>query len=96
MADQDVESRGGQLQRIPHWKMVSDQGVLTKDIIAHKYRGSGTDEDPYVVTWLDHDPRNPFNWKKIQKWTYSLSMAFATLGVSFCSSAFSGGMFSIS
>jgi hypothetical protein len=93
MEKQDVESgHGPGPKRIPHWKLIIDQGFLTPDIIDHHYGGAGTDEDPYVVTWVDQDPRNPFHWSRVQKWTYTISMAVATLSVSFCSSAFSGGM----
>jgi hypothetical protein len=42
----DVESgREG----ISHWQMITDQGVVTKEIINYDYEGAGTEEDPYVV-----------------------------------------------
>lgn len=28
-------------------------------IVNHEYKGSGTEADPYVVTWLDGDVENP-------------------------------------
>ncbi|KAK3059584.1 hypothetical protein LTS18_010497, partial [Coniosporium uncinatum] len=90
MEKQDVESQ--KREGIPHMKMILDQGVLTPDIANYPYKGAGTDEDPYVVTWIDHDPRNPFLWSELQKWTYAIAMAFATLAVSLCSSAYSGGI----
>lgn len=53
---QDVESgREG----ISHWEMILDQGVTTKEIENWDYEGEGTEEDPYVVEWIDNDPRNP-------------------------------------
>jgi hypothetical protein len=53
---QDVESgREG----ISHWKMIMDQGVTTKEIEEYDYEGEGTEEDPYVVEWIENDPRNP-------------------------------------
>ena len=55
-SNMDVESgREG----ISHWKMITDQGVVTKEIINYDYEGAGTEEDPYVVEWIDNDPRNP-------------------------------------
>lgn len=93
MVEKDIEpGNGGGPKRIPYWKLLTDQGVLNSDIINHHYEGVGTDEDPYVVTWIDQDPRNPFEWSNLRKWTCALSMAVATLSVAFCSSAFSGGM----
>lgn len=77
---------------IPHWRMIIYQGVTTPAIENYDYKGSGTEEDPYVVEWIDDDPRNPFNWPKSYKWMIVFAMAFATLAVSLCSSMFSGGI----
>ena len=89
----DVESgREG----IPHWKMILDQGVVTKEIIEWDYEGEGTEADPYVVEWIENDPRNPMTWPKTKKWIMALAVANTVLVVSFCSSAFSGGMLSAS
>lgn len=87
--DRDIESGR---QGIPHWKLILEQGVVTDEIANWKYDGSGTEDDPYVVEWIENDPRNPMRWSKTKKWAGCFSMAFATLTVSFCSSAFSGGM----
>jgi hypothetical protein len=55
-ASQDIESgREG----ISHWKMILDQGVTTKEIEEYDYEGEGTEDDPYVVEWIENDPRNP-------------------------------------
>jgi hypothetical protein len=55
-SSQDVESgREG----ISHWKMIMDQGVVTKEIVEYEYEGEGTEDDPYVVEWIENDPRNP-------------------------------------
>jgi hypothetical protein len=81
---------------ISWWKLLNDQGVLTPEIVKWNYDGSGTEEDPYVVEWIENDPRNPMRWNQTRKWAMTLSMALATLTISFCSSAFSGGMSSAS
>jgi hypothetical protein len=32
-------------------------------IVSHPYEGSGTEENPYIVTWLhDGDDENPLKW----------------------------------
>ncbi|RDW71652.1 hypothetical protein BP5796_07686 [Coleophoma crateriformis] len=72
--------------------MVLDQGVLTPEVINHAYDGAGSDEDPYVVVWLEKDTRNPYQWRTLKKWSFAMCMAVATLSVSFCSSAFAGGL----
>jgi hypothetical protein len=87
----DLES-GSVHDKIRYWTLLTDQGVLTHEIVNWDYQGSGTDEDPYVVEWMDNDPRNPMTWKSSKKWVMCINMAVATLCVSFCSSAFAGGM----
>ncbi|BDD62996.1 hypothetical protein MPDQ_002398 [Monascus purpureus] len=79
-------------ERIPHWRLLLDHGVLTDEILNHAYSGSGTEEDPYAVTWIPNDPRNPMLWPKWQKWTYTLIMAVATMAVALVSSAYTGGV----
>ena len=84
----DIESgREG----ISHWNLITDQGVVTKEIIEWEYEGAGTETDPYVVEWIENDPRNPMNWSTARKWIMALAVANTVLVVSFCSSAFSGG-----
>jgi hypothetical protein len=76
---------------IYHWNMVVDQGVTTPEIEKWNYEGSGTVEDPYAVTWIVNDPRNPMAFRTWYKWMITMTMAFAVLGVALCSSEFSGG-----
>lgn len=83
-------SGGG--QAASHWRLLVDHGSVTSDVLGWQYEGNGTKCDPFVVTWLDADPRNPLTWSKPYKWMITLTMASATLAVSFCSSAFSGGL----
>lgn len=69
-----------------------DQRAVTNDIINWEYDGEGTDDDPYVVEWIENDPRNPQTWAKTRKWIYAMAVANSVLVVSYCSSAFSGGI----
>ncbi|KAH9865784.1 hypothetical protein J1614_009371 [Plenodomus biglobosus] len=87
--NRDIESgREG----ISHWDMITDQGAVTDEIINWEYDGEGTEEDPFVVEWIDNDPRNPMTFTKTKKWIMALAVANSVLVVSFCSSAFSGGI----
>ncbi|KAL4895815.1 major facilitator superfamily domain-containing protein [Aspergillus ambiguus] len=79
-------------RKIPYWRLVFDQTVLTQEIIDYPYPGSGTDEDPYVVTWIPDDPRNPMLFRPLKKWFITLVMAIATLAVALVSSAYTGGV----
>ncbi|OJD38763.1 mfs multidrug transporter [Diplodia corticola] len=90
----DVESGQGP-RSVPHWKLVVDQALVTPEVLNWKYEGSGTVEDPFVVKWIEHDPRNPMTWSKTYKYCLSVTMALATLAVAFCSSAYSGALTSL-
>ncbi|KAJ5332947.1 hypothetical protein MYU51_005397 [Penicillium brevicompactum] len=78
--------------KIPYWRLVFDQGVVTQQILDHPYPGSGTDDDPFAVTWIPDDPRNPMNFSEVKKWTFTMVVAIATLAVSLVSSAYTGGI----
>ncbi|KAL6237566.1 hypothetical protein BDW75DRAFT_238177 [Aspergillus navahoensis] len=80
-------------ERIPYWRLILDRGVLTPRVLSHSYAGSGTEHDPYIVTWLpDGDPRDPMQWSRLRKWLYTFQVAIATLAVTLVSSAYSGGL----
>ncbi|KAH8425232.1 MFS transporter [Aspergillus melleus] len=81
-----------QITRIPHWKLLLDQGIVTDEIANYPYPGSGTEEDPYLVSWLPNDPRNPMTFPEYKKWMYTLAVSISTLAVALVSSAYSGGV----
>lgn len=64
---------------ISHFKRVLDQGAVNSDIQNAHYPGSGTEQDPYIVTWLDNDPVNPMNYPDSKKWGITMLVALATL-----------------
>lgn len=78
--------------KIPYWRLVLDQKVVTPEVVNYPYAGSGTEDDPYVVSWIPNDPRNPMEFSEIQKWSYTVLVSFVTLTVALVSSAYSGGM----
>ncbi|PLN83752.1 major facilitator superfamily domain-containing protein [Aspergillus taichungensis] len=79
-------------RKIPYWRLVVDQGVVTQEIVDYPYPGSGTEEDPYSVTWIPDDPRNPMTFSNVKKWSITILVAIATLAVALVSSAYTGGM----
>lgn len=76
---------------IPYWRLVFSQSLITPEVENWHYPGSGTEEDPYVVNWIDNDPRNPMLFSQTIKWSLTMLVAIATLAVAFVSSAYSGG-----
>lgn len=89
MAEKDIE--GNKPTKISHVRQVFDQAGVTPEVEDWNYDGAGTEDDPYVVTWIDHDPRNPMLYSETMKWSITLLVALATLAVAFVSSAYSGG-----
>lgn len=75
-----------------HWRIVASQSLVTPAVLRHPYPGSGTVEDPYVVEFIPNDKRNPMRFPIWKKWAITLLVAFATLAVSFVSSAYTGGI----
>jgi len=64
-------------------------------IVKHPYEGSGTLEDPYLITWIDDDAEDPQRKSAFEKWTLASFVSLATLAVALASSAYSGATDSI-
>ncbi|KAI9807024.1 MAG: hypothetical protein M1825_005741 [Sarcosagium campestre] len=88
----EFELESQQTTKLSHWRLVVDQARVTPEIVENAYNGSGTEKDPYVVTWIEDDPGNPMGFSMWKKWAITITVAFATLAVAFCSSAYSGGV----
>ena len=89
MAEKDLES--GKASQLSHITQVFNHAGITPEVENHKYEGSGTEEDPYVVNFIPNDPRNPMLYSQTKKWSITALVAIATLAVAFVSSAYSGG-----
>lgn len=77
----------------PCWlRMVFVPSYLDPVIEQHTYPGSGTPENPYVVSWIRRDPRNPFNWSPARRWSIAMLAAVSCFAVAFTSSAYTGGI----
>lgn len=81
--------------KLPAWRMVFDQGAVTQEVINHQYPGSGTEEDPFEVSWIPNDPRNPMDFREPSKWALAALVSFSTLTVALVSSGYSGGLVEI-
>ncbi|KAI1104952.1 MFS general substrate transporter [Jackrogersella minutella] len=75
---------------VSNWRLLIAQDNVNDEILYHRYTGSGTQEDPYRVEWLHHDPIDPLTYPTWKKWTITLIMAFSTLAITFASSGLSG------
>ncbi|KAJ5728082.1 hypothetical protein N7493_004412 [Penicillium malachiteum] len=81
-----------QTKGIPYWRLIFDQAVLPQEVIDHTHNGSGTVEDPYQVTWIPNDRRDPMNFSFLQKCWITLLVGMNTLAVALVSSAYSGSL----
>ncbi|KAK6386913.1 uncharacterized protein PV06_07869 [Exophiala oligosperma] len=78
-------------EKVPHWRLVASQSLITDAVANYPYSGSGTEDDPFIVEFIPNDPRNPMEFSQVKKWFITLTVALATLAVAFVSSAYSGG-----
>lgn len=64
-------------------------------IVAHEYKGAGTEAEPYIVSWLPDDPENPMSFASSYKWATTMKAAAGTLAVTMGSSMLSAAVPSI-
>jgi hypothetical protein len=72
------------------FRLVIDQARVTQEVLKHPYPGSGTHEDPYIVSYIPNDVGNPFSWTTSRRWAISWIVAIEMLAAAFASSTFSG------
>jgi hypothetical protein len=78
--ERDVEAQKSHNQKkASHWELVFDQTHVTPEVLNWPYKGSGTEEDPYVVVYIDNDRRNPMLFPKWKKWVITLLVALVSL-----------------
>ncbi|KAK7743751.1 MFS siderochrome iron transporter 1 [Diatrype stigma] len=87
----DLESNKPR-QGMSYFQRQFDQAGVTEAVLAWKYSGAGTEENPYVVDFLPDDPKNPMAFSQRKKWSITVLQAFAVLAVAFVSTAYSGGI----
>lgn len=82
--------------KIPWLTMLTWQGVVTPKILAHRYKGSGTHEEPYLTAFFDEDPRDPMGFPNWLRWLLCVVVGYVTFCVAFISSAYASGIPQIS
>lgn len=73
--DRDVEAQKRVSEHASHFSLVFDQVHVTKAVLDHQYKGSGTEDDSYVVEFIPGDRRNPMNWPDWKKWAITMLIA---------------------
>ena len=58
----DAEAQNTTQEEATHWELVFDQTHVTPAVLNHKYHGSGTEDNPFIVEYIAHDRRNPYEF----------------------------------
>lgn len=84
--DHDIEAP----ESIPYWRLIANHSRVTQAVVTHQYKGRGSKDDPFIVTWIPSDPGNPMVFSNFKKWSISGIAALSMLATVFDSSAFPG------
>ena len=91
--DTDLESRDTSRHSKGNWWLILfDPSYLTPGVEEHVYPGNGSLDDPFIVSWLQNDARNPFNWSPLRRWLIAILAAISCFTVAFTSSACTAGI----
>ena len=82
--------------RISWFMMLTTRDIITTQMLDHDHAGSGTPDDPYIVMFLENDPRDPMGFPLWLRWVLCIAAGYVTSSVAFISSAFSGSIRNIS
>lgn len=66
--------------------IAADYGQVEKN---PTYNGQGTEEDPFLVEFHNHDTGNPMNWSQFRKWVVTTIVTLSVFAVTLTSSAYS-------
>lgn len=66
-------------------------GLVPVEVLSYPFPGEGTEEEPFMVSWIENDAANPLNFTKGRRWMNALILALAVWTVSLASSGFSQG-----
>jgi hypothetical protein len=75
----EVEAQNTTQEKAAHWELVFDQTHVTPAVLNHKYHGNGTEDNPFIVEYIPHDRRNPYEFPQWKKWMITLLLAFVRL-----------------
>ncbi|KAL8291917.1 hypothetical protein RQP46_002175 [Phenoliferia psychrophenolica] len=65
--------------------------LLAMSVEKSHYPGAGTEDDPFIVSFAEHDPDNPKEWMAGKKWTYMLIYAVGMMSGTFAVSSYTSG-----
>lgn len=75
---------------VSHLQLLSPHGVVTSHILDEKYEGSGTQLDPYIISFLENDPGDPKQLPRWNKWLIVVAVSLVSFTAAFGSSVYTG------
>ncbi|OTB00235.1 hypothetical protein M426DRAFT_66314 [Hypoxylon sp. CI-4A] len=78
--------------RLSWLKVLTTRGLVTDEMLSYDYRGSGTEDEPYQVTFMENDPRDPMQFPAWLRWVMCFAAGHVTFSVAFISSAYASGV----
>ncbi|KAN0114592.1 MFS general substrate transporter [Hyaloscypha variabilis] len=93
VSDDDIPQRVKDSSRSISWiRSLLLRTHLDDDVCNQNYAGNGTDDDPYIVDYLDNDRQDALNFSKGQKWAIAVLQSLSTFAVTFASSVYASGI----
>jgi hypothetical protein len=68
---------------------------LNDDVCNHNYSGKGTENEPYIIDYLENDSQDAMNIPTARKWIVTVLQAMSCLVVTFASSVYASAIFDI-
>ena len=79
-------------RRMPWIRSLLLRTRLDDEVCNQNYAGNGTDDDPFIVDYLDNDGQDAMNFPKGRKWAIAILQSLSTFAVTFASSVYVGGI----
>lgn len=86
----EIENPVPPVGKVPYWRHILDHAMVTPEVVAWTYPGAGTNDDPFRISWIPNDPRNPHNMTLLRRSFITGLLATITLAAAFMSSTYSG------
>ncbi|KAI8633004.1 MFS transporter [Xylariaceae sp. FL1651] len=93
LSDDDVPQRVKESSLRTSWSQsLLFRTRLDDDVCSQNYAGSGTDDDPYIIDYLQNDRQDAMNFSKGRKWAIAVLQSLSTFAVTFASSVYVSGI----
>ncbi|KUJ21872.1 MFS general substrate transporter [Mollisia scopiformis] len=93
VSDDDVPHKAKDSSRFISWiRSLLLRTHLDDDVCNQHYAGSGTDDNPYIVDYLQNDRQDAMNFSKGRKWAIAVLQSLSMFVVTYASSVYASGI----